>query len=353
MKTLLLASLLGVAAAGLALAATGGDHGTRAEAKDRVWPAAARLLERERSADEVAAMPAEKRGAVTRAQATLAASSPVCRETPATFALLAEFFASTVALDGLAIASFEEGSNASDHEAIPEAVRSAFDQRIAIGAKGSELFASLARAAAPLGAAGCGRAATRVGAEPGPAKITAAEAARVFEALSEQAARLTGNWHLVPARAVGLPAETKSELFAASEVLRREVPTRGLAKETLVVLAAGLDRLVALDGTFAKVGEESSKDHSGELPAERAQMKRAFEARTKATAKVAELLRVMERNMTRDLFRVSIPRDGARTATSPRPGRGSAERRGRTPRRAALAEGGSPRTGGFEAPEVR
>src|SRR5262245_30166968 len=349
MKNLLLASLLGVAAAGLALAATGGDHGNGAEARDRDWPAAALLLKRERSADEVAAMPAEKRVAVTRAQATLAASSPVCRETPATFALLAEFFASTVALDGLAIASFEEGSNASDREA----VRSAFDQRIAIGARGSELFASLVRAAAPLGAAGCGRAATRVGAEPGPAKLTAAEAARIFEALSEQAARLTGNWHLVPARAAGIPAATKSELFAASEVLRREVPTPGLAKETLAVLAAGLDRLVALDGTLAKVGEESSKARSGESPAERAQMRRALEARTRATAKVAELLRVMERNMTRDLFRGSIPRDGARTATSPRPGRGSAERRGRTPRRAAPAEGGSPCAGGFDAPEAR
>ncbi len=313
MKHLLLASLLGVAAAGLGLAATRGDHGAGAQAKDRGWPAAALISKWEKAAAQVAAMPAEKREPVARAQATLAASYPVCKETPATFAFLGRFLGSTVALDGLAVASFEEESKARDREAIPEAVRSAFEQRIAIGAKGNELFAAFARAAALPGRAGCGRAQSHGAAEAGTVKLAAAEAGKIFDSLSEQATRLTGNWHLVPARAAALPAATKSELFAAMEVVKREVPTRDLARETLMVLAGGLDRLVALDKTLANHREESSKAHAGELSAEHAQMKSAFEARTTATAKVAELLRVMERNMTPEIFLGSTPKQITRT----------------------------------------
>jgi hypothetical protein len=315
MKHLLLASLLGVAAAGLGLAATRGDHGAGAQAKDRGWPAAALLSKWEKAAAQVAAIPAEQREAVSRAQATLAASYPVCKETPATFAFLARFLGSTVALDGLAVASFGEESKAGDREAIPEAVASAFEQRIAIGTKGNELIAAFARAAAPPGKAGCGRAQSRGAAEAGTVKLTVAEAGKIFDSLSEQASRLTGNWHLVPARAAALPAATKSELSAALEVVKREVPTRELARETLTVLAGGLDRLVALDKALARHCEESSMAHAGEMSAEHAQMKRAFEARTNATAKVAELLRVMERNMTPEMFERSTARAGARTAT--------------------------------------
>lgn len=310
MKQFLIAGLLSVAAAGFALAATGGDHGTKAEGGD--CPAAALIAKWEKAAAQIAAMPAEKQEAVARAHATLSASCPVCKEAPATFAFLGKFLGSTVALDGLALAAHAEGSKSQAQAEIPQEIRSAFEQRVAIGARGNDLFAAFARAAAPAGKADCAGAGNHGTADAGPVKLTVADAGNTFESIAEEATRLTGNWQLVPARAAALPAATKSELFAAMEVVKREVPTCDLAKETLTVLAGGLDRIVALDKTLAKHCEESSKAHAGELPAEHAQMKRAFQARTKATAKVAELLRVMERTMTPEIFQGSSPKQTSR-----------------------------------------
>ncbi|MCI0589333.1 MAG: hypothetical protein L0323_21160 [Planctomycetes bacterium] len=308
MKQFLIAGLLSVAAAGFGLAATGGDHGTKAEGGD--CPAAALIAKWEKAAAQIAAMPAEKQEAVARAHATLSASCPVCKEAPATFAFLGKFLGSTVALDGLALAAHEPGSKSQAPVEIPQEIASAFEQRVAIGARGNELFAAFARAAAPAGKAECGSAEGHGAStsEAAPAKLTVAGAGKSFEAIAEEASRLTANWRGIPARAAALPAATRSELFAAMEVVKREVPTCDLAKETLTVLAGGLDRVLALDKTLAQHCEESSKAHAGELPVEHAQMKRAFQARTRATAKVAELLRVMEQTMTPEIFQGSSPK---------------------------------------------
>ena len=306
MKQFLIAGLLSVAAAGFGLAATGGDHGTKAEGGD--CPAAALIAKWEKAAAQIAAMPAEKQAAVARAHATLSASCPVCKEAPATFAFLGKFLGSTVALDGLALAAHEAGSKSQAQVEIPQEIASAFEQRVAIGARGNELFAAFARVAAPAGKADCEGAGNHGTAAAGPVKLTAADAGKTFEAIAEEATRLATNWRGIPARAAALPAATRSELFAAMEVVKRDVPTCDLAKETLTVLAGGLDRVLALDKTLAQHCEEASKAHAGELPAEHAQMKRAFQARTRATAKVAELLRVMEQTMTPEIFQGSSPK---------------------------------------------
>ncbi|MGH7149119.1 MAG: hypothetical protein ACREIU_00400, partial [Planctomycetota bacterium] len=298
-------------------AATGGDHGSTAQAKAVAeggdCPAAALIAKWEKAAGQLAAMPAGKREAVARAHATLAASCPVCKEAPATFAFLGRFLGSTVALDALALASFEEGSKSTEREAIPEAVRNAFEQRVAIGARGSELFAAFARATAPTGTAECaGAEGHKAGAADSPrAKLDLAEAGKTFESISEEASRLATNWRGVPSRAAALPAATKSELLAAMDVVKREVPTCELVDETMTVLADGLERLVFLDKTLARHCEAASKERAGELPAEHAQMKKAFEARTRATAKVADLLRVMKQTMTPEIFQGSPARASA------------------------------------------
>jgi len=306
MKNLCLASFLSVAAAGFALAAPAGDDGSKAKAKAGECtavakggdcPASALVAKWEKAAEQLAAMPAEKREAVARARATLSASCPVCKEAPASFEFLGRFLGSTVALDRLFLASCEEGSKHEKCEEVPEDVRNAFEQRVAIGAKGNELFAAFARANAPPEKSECTNAA-----KAECAKLTFAEAGKAFESISEEAARLATNWNGVPARAAALPAATKTELFAAMDVVMREVPTCELAKETISVLAGGLERLVSLDKTLADHCQATSKGHTEELPAEYAQMKKAAEARTKATAKVAELLRVMQKTMTPEIF---------------------------------------------------
>ncbi|HET6201645.1 MAG TPA: hypothetical protein VFI25_02455 [Planctomycetota bacterium] len=316
MKNLCLASILSVAAAGFALAAPAGDDGSKAKAKsgecaavakDGDCPATALVAKWEKAAEQLAAMPAEKREALARARETLSASCPVCKEGPASFAFLGRFLGSTVALDGLFLACCEGDSKHEKCDEVPEAVRSAFEQRIAIGAKSNELFAVFARASAPPEKAEVAKTEPAAGASvtvvrPGGAKMTFAEAGKTFESISEEAARLATTWNGIPARAAALPAATKSELFAAMDVVMREVPTCDLAKETISVLAGGLEHLVSLDKTLADHCQATLKEHAVELPAEFAQMKKAAEARTKATAKVAELLRVMHKMMTPEIF---------------------------------------------------
>ncbi len=326
MKNFLLASSLLVAAAGSAYAATHGDDGGTATAKaagcaavERCedCPASALVAKWEKAAEHLAAMPARTRETVARARTTLSASCPVCREAPTSFALLGRFLDSTVALDGRLLAACEEVSKSQSCDEAPEEIRSAFAQRVAIGAKARALYAAFASAMAPVeptqlpnahgattvvGKVSDPAAASVAIAGSGSPELTPAEAGKEFESISAEASRLATRWNGVPARAAALPAETKSQLLEAMEVLKREVPTCDLANESMSVLAEGLERLVALDTTLAKHCKAASRDRSEELPAEIAEMKRAIEVRTKATANVAELLRVMKKTMTPDIF---------------------------------------------------
>src|SRR5262245_4258316 len=153
MKRFLFETLLCAAVAGIGLAATWRDHGTKPQAKEDC-PATALIGKWEKAAAQIAALPAEKRDAVARAHATLAASCPVCQDAPSSFAFLGKFLGSTVALDGLALAAHEENSKAQPE--IPADIRAAFEERVAIGAKSKELFAAFARAMPPGGKADCG-----------------------------------------------------------------------------------------------------------------------------------------------------------------------------------------------------
>ncbi|HKB16518.1 MAG TPA: hypothetical protein VKF62_10650, partial [Planctomycetota bacterium] len=116
----------------------------------------------------------------------------------------------------------------------------------------------------------------------------------------------------IPARAAALPEGTKTELFAAMEVLKRELPTCELAHETIAVLAGGFERLVSLDQTLGRYCDQYTREHAGELPPEHAQMRKAFQARARATAKVADLIGVMKETMTPEIFKARSPGTTAR-----------------------------------------
>jgi hypothetical protein len=312
MKTLWLASCLLVPA--FSFAATGGDErGTQAAdgsgSAKTDCPASALIAKWQKAAEQIAAMPAETRAVVARAHATLSASCPVCQEAPAAFAFLGRFFDATVALDGRILAACEEGARTGAWEAPPAEIQSAFAERVAIGAKARELYAAFTLATTPTEQAHCTQAAAvaqRSDPEATPASAlpspTFAAVGREFDSLREEARRVASSWNAVPARAAALPAETKAELLAAMELLKREVPTCELALETMSVLGQSLDRLVALDQTLADHCRATSKEEHAELPVELAQMKAAAEARTRTTASVAELLRVMKKAMTPDVF---------------------------------------------------
>ena len=109
------------------------------------------LIEKwDKAADRLGALSAASREAISGARARLSASCPVCQETPATFALIGRFLDATVALDGRILDAVERNYRAEGPVSAPAEVRTAFEQRIAIGARARDLFAAFSRGMASL-----------------------------------------------------------------------------------------------------------------------------------------------------------------------------------------------------------
>jgi len=284
MLSLVLSSCLSLAVTGVAAAS--GDE----------CPATALIAKWEKATERLGAMSAPTREVVAGARKTANASCPVCQETPATFALIGRFLDSTVALDGRVRDVADRLARAQGRDSTPAEIRAAFEQRLAIGSRASELYAAFSRGMAAVdrapGSPECSQC-SRTAADPSAAE---------FASIDAEARRLLARWHGVPARAASLSAESKAELFAVMEVFQREAPVCDLVRETMSVLANGLERLVPLDATLHEHCEATSKQRKDTPPAELAQLKKAVEARTRATASVVELLRVMLKTMTPEIF---------------------------------------------------
>ncbi|MGH7152068.1 MAG: hypothetical protein ACREIU_15290 [Planctomycetota bacterium] len=305
---------------GFAFAASGGDEKCTGQAKAAECaglgkggecPASALISKWEKVGEQIASMSTETRETVARARATLSASCPVCQQGPEAWMFLARFLDSSVALDNQFLAACGEGEKAKECEDTPKEIHAAFEERIAIAAKSKDLYAAMGRVMAAGEKAECHEAEGATAVVKSGSKPGFAEAGKGFDSISGEATRLTATWAGIPARAAALPAEKKTEVLAAMDVVKKAMPACDLAKETMTFLGNGLDRLVALDKKLGEHCEEASKEHAAEMPAEFAQMKKAAEARATATAKVAELVRAMNKTMTPDIFQAKSAALGA------------------------------------------
>lgn len=323
MKNLFVTSSLLAAAAGFAFAALGGGDECAAQkakagecaavaaGEQGECPATGLIARWEKASEQMASLPAATLEKISSAQATLAGACPVCEEAPASFAFLGEFFAASAAFDAALLDCTEECEEGAEAE-IPAEIASAWKERTTIGGRANDLFQVFARATSPGAKGECasegekseccqgGEAKECCEAE----KLTIASAAEKFEGIANRASDLSERWNGVPARAAAIPAEKKAELRAAMAVLTKETPFCDLSKETMTLLAGGLERCVALDAKLAEHCEASSQECpvTGEVPAEVVALKKAAKARTEATKNVAALLQTMGKTMTPRIF---------------------------------------------------
>jgi hypothetical protein len=328
MKTFYVTSALLAAAAGFAFAALdGGDECAAQKAKAAECaavadgekgecPATGLIARWEKASEQMAALPAATLEKLASARATLAGACPVCEEAPTSFAFLGEFFATNAAFDEAVLECCGEECEEGSEGEIPAEIVSAWKERTAIGGRANHLFQVFARATSPgepsakEGECEAKAAKSECCAE-GEAKeccqgekLTIASAATTFEGISKRASEIAERWNGVPARAAAIPAEKKAELRAAMAVFTKETPFCDLSKETMALLATGLERCVALDEKLSEHCEASAKECpvTGEAPAEAVAMKKAAQARAEATKKVASLLRTMGKVMTPEIF---------------------------------------------------
>ncbi|MCI0587453.1 MAG: hypothetical protein L0323_11490 [Planctomycetes bacterium] len=320
MNSLWLAGGLLVPTIGFVLAAHGGDEKCTGQAKAAEChgvakggecPADALVAKWAKVGEQMAAMSAETRETVAKARAVVSASCPVCQQGPEAWMFLARFFDSAVSLDNQFLAACGEEGKAKECEDTPKEIHQALEERIAIAAKSKDIYAAMGKVMAAGEKQECHEGETATVMVKKASKPTFAEAGKDFDSISQDAVRFTTTWAGIPAKAAALPEAKKTELLAAMDVVKKAVPACDLVKETMEFLVKGLDRQVAIDKMLCQHFEKAPKEPAAEMPAGFEDMMKAAEARASATAKVAELVRAMNKTMTPDIFQAKSAAVGA------------------------------------------